>query len=193
MEQLPLLDFFYDTETTGFPRSAGWLDPDQPHLIQFGYILSTESTIFAEGSIIVKPDTAAWDMNPHAEKVHGLSKQKIIAKGTSAREVARFIQSLLPWTGVKVAHNAAFDQKMMAILFARAGLDFQPFFENVFCTQRESKELCGLKTKTGSPKMPKLEELHEFLFNVGVLGTHDALSDAHIMRRCYYELKKRGL
>ena len=193
MEQLAPLDFFYDTETTGFPRSAGWLDPEQPHLVQFGYILSTVDTIFAEGSIIVKPDTAAWEMNPHAEKVHGLSKKQIIAKGYSAREVARFIQGMLQWTGVKICHNVTFDQKMMAILFARAGMDFQPFFENTYCTQRESKELCGLKTVKGSAKMPKLEELHEILFGHGVLGTHDALADAHIMRRCYYELKKRGL
>lgn len=187
------MEYFFDTESTGFPRSCGWLDPEQPHVVQFGYILGTEDNIVAEGCITVKPDVGSWEMNPGAQKCHGLSKSHIMDKGVSSRAVVEFIQTLLKYSHRKIAHNVAFDQKMLSIMFARAGQDFSAWYEDTYCTQSETKALCGLTTVRGAAKMPKLEELHEFLFGVGVLGTHNALADAHIMRRCYYELKKRGL
>ena len=42
-------------------------------------------------------------------------------------------------------------------------------------------------------KWTKLEELYQKLFGTTFSGAHDAMSDVEATRKCYLELKKRGI
>ena len=72
-------------------------------------------------------------------------------------------------------------------------LHFLQNFKNVFCTLKQSIELCAIKTtdKFGKEydKWPKLSELHEKLFGVVPNNLHNSFNDILVTLRCFIKLK----
>jgi DNA polymerase III epsilon subunit-like protein len=94
-----------------------------------------------------------------------------------------------------VAHNISFDRDVISREMRKR--DIPPFtFERAirskgFCTMYKSKNLCDMKNKNGNLKVPKLSELHNFLFGCEPTGClHDALYDCEVTLVCYKGLKK---
>ena len=65
-------------------------------------------------------------------------------------------------------------------------------FENVYCTMKNSIDLCGIKKqdKFGKEynKYPKLIELHQKLFNTSPDNLHNSFNDILITLRSYIKL-----
>jgi DNA polymerase-3 subunit epsilon len=191
--QLEDVALFYDTETSGFPTREDWKHPSQPHCIQLGWVLSTSEEIFSQGNILIKPTMKNWSMSSGAEAVHGISKAEVMRDGVDARSAVEMFSALAKKSSLRVAHNTKFDQKIITILFRRAGVSTNEFWKGTYCTMLSTVDICNIPGKWGKPKWPKLQELHNFLFGVGFEDGHDALADTQAMRRCYYELKARKL
>jgi DNA polymerase-3 subunit epsilon len=183
---------FYDTETSGFPTKQDWKHPTQPHCIQLGWMLSTSDEIFSEGNILIRPQSPNWTMQSGAEKIHGISKEEVVRDGMPAREAVSMFAELAKKSELRVCHNTKFDQKIITILFRRAGIPTNEFWDGTYCTMLNSMDEVNILGKWGKPKWPKLQELHKHLFGVEFTGAHDALEDVRAMRKCYYEMKKRG-
>jgi DNA polymerase III epsilon subunit-like protein len=191
--QLDDVVLFYDTETSGFPLNQDWKHPNQPHCIQLGWVLSTSEEIFSQGNILIKPQMKNWEMSQGAEAVHGISKAEVMKNGMNATSAVEMFAALAKKSALRVAHNTKFDQKIITILFRRAGFPTNEFWEGTYCTMLSTVDICNLPGKFNKPKWPKLQELHNFLFGIGFEDGHDALADTQAMRRCYYELKARKL
>ena len=58
-----------------------------------------------------------------------------------------------------------------------------------------SADFCAIPSNSpyGGYKWPKLEELYRKLFGYTFDGAHDALADVEATRKCYFELKKKGI
>ena len=185
------MELFFDTETNNLPLwKEEYTHPDQPHVIQFGFILSTDKRIYAEGNFLVTPQQD-FDMSPEAERIHGISKADILLHGIGATIVADTIESLVYSADCLVAHNMKFDLLLVQAMLHRAQGDLSVFNKRRFCTMLETTDVCCIPGKWGKNKWPKLQELHKFLFGVGFEGAHDALEDVRATRRCFYELQKR--
>jgi DNA polymerase-3 subunit epsilon len=110
-----------------------------------------------------------------------------------------------------VGHNISFDINMVKVELLRLiyekdlqkseklvksykdNLYLLTNYKNIYCTLKESIELCNIKTldKYGKEylKYPKLIELHNKLFNTNPNNLHNALNDILVTLRCFMKLK----
>jgi len=187
------MELFFDTETSGLPRKGmDYKDPNYPWIVQLAAVLSTEDRIVSQFSTIVLPINPE-PIHPKAEEVHGISMQMCLDLGMSEYAVMNTFASMIGMASTTVCHNFDFDAGLVSAGFYR--IDAPDFLEGkkFFCTMKSSTNLCKLPGRYGKYKWPKLEELHQFLFNEDFKGAHDAMVDVMVTRRCYYELKRREL
>ncbi len=182
---------FFDTETTGLPRTynapAYHLD-NWPRLVQLAWILTEEDgTEIFSAEYIVKPDGFAipW----RSAWVHGITTGKALKKGVDRNIALHAFTESLEKASVLIAHNMAFDEKVLGAEYLRAGLANPLETKRRRCTMHWSKHYCGLIGPHGY-KWPNLQELHRRLFGKRFRGAHDALTDVRACARCYFELKR---
>jgi len=194
------MELFFDTETTGLPLfKEPATHPNQPDVIQLAAILSDENKIYASLNVLLNPSdiNASWKMNPFAFAAHGISEETIRATGINTETALNLFLGLVELSDTLVCHNTSFDQKLVAGAMYKCHYPYEDLIKIeggiYYCTMKSSTTLCGLKNKNGAPKWPKLTELYEFLFGETFENQHDALADVMATRRCYYELKRRGL
>lgn len=194
------MELIFDTETSGLPLyKEPATHPAQPDIIQFGAVLCDENEVYETISVILDPSdiNPGWKMNPFAEAAHGITTEKVLAEGVKTTGVMAQFLELAEKADLLVCHNTSFDQKMVENALHKASFPYEAFMlftqHTYYCTMKVSTPLCNLKKKNGQIKWPKLDELHQFLFGEAFENAHDALGDVLATRRCYYELKRRGL
>jgi DNA polymerase-3 subunit epsilon len=188
---------FFDTETTGLPRTwhAPVTDTDNwPRMVQLAWLIS-DGTFATAHSAIVKPDD--YVIPAEAAAIHRVTQERALAEGYPLANVLAAFAVSLNEADIIVAHNLAFDRIIVGAEFMRLG-DAEWAQDMVarpgICTMHSSTNLCQIpKKRGGGYKWPKLMELHTFLFGSGFADAHDALADVRAGNRCYWELQKRGV
>jgi hypothetical protein len=92
-----------------------------------------------------------------------------------------------------VAHNMAFDSRMMMAEMCNA--DLPPSLLNSlrpFCTMEAMTPIMAMPGKYGKPKWPKLLEAHLHCFGTGIQNAHNALADTMACRAIYYHGREMG-
>jgi len=182
----------YDTETTGLPKK--WTAPisdvdNWPRVIQLAWQLcNSEGEVIAESKRLVKPD--GWVIPKEKFWIdNGFSTEKNEAEGVPMEILLSLFINDLRLSGHLVAHNIGFDHPVLGAEMIRYNMQSvnKP---NKICTMRASTDLLRLPGKFGF-KFPKLEELHNYLFNTGFENAHDAFADVNACRKCLFELINR--
>ncbi len=182
---------FFDTETTGVPRNykapasdaANW-----PRLVQLAWLISdAEGNELESAEHIVKPE--GFSIPAGAAKVHGISTAMALKQGVDLGTVLAAIAPCIAGSALLVAHNMAFDEKILGAEFLRTGAANLLEAKPRKCTMQSATDYCRLPGNYGY-KWPKLEELHQKLFNEPVDGAHRALVDVRACARCYFELRR---
>lgn len=189
----------YDTETCGLPDfKARSNDPKQPHIVQLALVTySDDGTEANSMSLIVRPD--GWVVPPEMTAIHGISHERAMDEGVpEATAVTAFIMTQAV-VGLRVAHNASFDDRILRIAMTRAGIE-RDFIEAIearqsYCTCTQAKPILKLPPTdrqlaagfTGF-KSPKLEECVRHFFQEELPGAHDALIDARACGRVFFAL-----
>lgn len=200
----------FDTETTGLvDLSKPAHDPNQPHLMQLGMIwVDLSSGDFCQQqyqcrrlmqvSYLVQLGHDVT-VSPHAQQVHGISAEDCLRFGVSATQVAQLFYDTAQRADFLVAHNLAFDAKVMeAFVHRQLGIqvDYSPTCNNQALTQQEQQQrLCTMqlstpivklpKNKAGGYKWPSLQQAYAH-FQCGdaastecqINEAHDAMADA---------------
>lgn len=183
---------FFDTETTGLPKN--WKAPvtdldNWPRLVQLAYLIYDYSgNLIYSCNEIVKPN--GFTIPKEASDVHGITTEKAIQRGSDLNEIFEIFNLHLKRTKAIVAHNMAYDEKIIGSELIRLGLDNILDSKEKICTMESTVDLCRIKGSYGY-KWPKLEELHRFLFIHDFEGAHDALADIQATAKCFWELVKR--
>lgn len=187
------MHLIFDTETTGVPRNyrAPITDlQNWPRVIQLAWTLCDEAgneTAWAE--YIIRPE--GFVIPAEASRVHGITTQRALDEGVPLSEALDRFTEAVSKSSFLIAHNVAFDEKVLGAEFLRAGranlLDQLPRR----CTMTNSVDLCRLPGPYGF-KWPRLSELHQTLFGEGFEGAHQAIADVRACARCYQELRRRG-
>jgi DNA polymerase-3 subunit epsilon len=188
---------FIDFETSGFrKKNLRSNDVNQAWSVQVGFILSTKYRVFHECSALFYPPFKNASIHPGAEKTHGISIDSCRLGGVVEPVFMEFFNEIFAHAELMVCHNYNFDSMFLFDLYARfqnSGMAEKVLTIPHVCTMLSTTNLCCLPGRYGKFKWPKLEELHRFLFDEDFVGAHDALADVRATRRCFYELKKRGV
>ena len=185
---------FFDTETTGLPRS--WKAPvtdlnNWPRMIQIAWILCNEDGDRIESAdFIIKPEN--FIIPQEATNVHGISTEKALAEGENLEKVLNIFNELVNKANYIVAHNISFDEKIIGAEFLRKGIKGQFDKKPKLCTMHASTKYCKLPGRYGY-KWPKLSELHIKLFGEDFEDAHDASVDIDATVRCFWEMREKEL
>ena len=185
----------FDTETTGFPKdwNAPITDLDNwPRMVQLAWQIHDEKGELIEvQDHIVYPE--GYDIPFNATKIHGISTERARNEGKPLREVLEMFSSSLQKCEYVVGHNVNFDLNVTGCEYLRE------FGENPLgskvpldsCTETTAA-LCQIPGGRGGKfKLPKLEELHQFLFNEGFDEAHNAAFDVEATARVFLELLRQ--
>jgi DNA polymerase-3 subunit epsilon len=163
-----------DTETTG-------LDPVQGHRIIEIACVELEDFI-PTGRHFHRHVNPERDIDPEAERVHGLSRAFLSDKPVFAD--AQVVDALLAFVGeaVIVAHNAAFDRKFVNHELGRLG--------RTALTDERWIDSLGLAQKRFPGAPNSLDALcKRFKVSLAEREKHGALIDAQLLARVYLELR----
>lgn len=187
---------FFDTETNGLPKDwkASYTEVDNwPRVIQLAWIVVsiTPELQVQTGPTnvhLVKPD--GWLPGEFAEQ-HGLTLDRLEREGKPIAEVIELFQSDLVQCQAIGAHNLQFDHRITWAEVIRLGKEPNSGMIKL-CTMMKSTGVCKIPGKRGF-KWPTLAELHQFLFNKGFDGAHDAASDIEATVNCFGRLLHMGV
>ena len=184
---------FFDTETTGLPKSwkASVTDLNNwPRLVQLAYLYYDKSgNRISGGDFIVKPE--GFTIPAHVSKIHGISTERALKEGQSITSVLQHFNSLVEEADYLVAHNMAFDEKIVGAEFLRNGMANSIPSKNKICTMEKTTNFCAIPGPYGY-KWPKLSELHYRLFKANFDEAHNAAVDITATAKCFWELKRLG-
>ena len=188
----------FDTETTGLPigRNPSIFDTSKwPHIVQLSYIVydTNDIKLITCKDYIIKVDESVV-ISDESINIHGITRSMCNRKGIQLRFALDDFNEALKSCDWVVGHNISFDKRMIMVESNR--LQIPQYFTNIaghgkkeYCTMKNSVELCKIVThnKSGQEyyKYPKLQELHEKLFETTAKGTHDSMGDVLICLRCY--------
>ncbi|MFH1208239.1 MAG: 3'-5' exonuclease [Candidatus Omnitrophota bacterium] len=188
---------FFDTETTGLPKS--WKAPifdlgNWPHIVQIAWALFDEGGAqLALRDHMIKPE--GFVIPENATAIHGISTEKALKKGRPIAEVLREFSEGVRGAARLIAHNLDFDEKMVRVELLRQGmpdvLQSVPAHQKI-CTMKNSTKHCKIPGPYGD-KWPKLSELHIKLFDSDFKDQHNAAADVLCCAKCFFELRRRAI
>lgn len=185
---------FFDTETTGLPKSwnAPAKDVDNwPRLVQLAWELhDRDGNTIATGNEIVRPN--GFLIPAESARVHGITQERALAEGVPLEAVLERFTGALAQAHTLVAHNMSFDEKIVGAEFYRIGADDRIAPKPKICTMLASVDFCAIDGPRGY-KWPKLAELHRTLFDADFAEAHNAAADIRATARCFWELGRRGV
>lgn len=183
---------FIDTETSDMPRR--WNTPtakvdEWPYILQIAWIICKRSgDLVCSRDFFIKHENI--EIDPVAEKLHGITLQTLEGKGVDRKLVLNNLASDIEiYKPLIVGHFLEFDKKMMEVGYTREHITQN--FEHLpkFCTMlytRKSRDIFG------GHSYLRLNQLYESLFHKSMEKIHDAMIDADATKACFFELVKRG-
>jgi len=115
------LYLFFDTETTGLPRShhvsvrnlENW-----PRVVQIAWLTYSDAgRLLSENDYIIKPE--GFVIPKDATKIHGITTKKALAEGYDLNIVLTQFAQDVKKANLIVAHNIDFDEKIISAEFLR--------------------------------------------------------------------------
>ncbi len=182
---------FFDTETTGIPKNykAAVTDLNNwPRMVQIAWLVTDENGAeISRAEHIIKPN--GYTIPADAAKVHGITTAIANERGVEIRGVLDLIAKDIADAKTLIAHNMAFDEKILGAEFLRAGFPNHLDGKQRRCTMQTATDFCRLPGPYGF-KWPTLNELHQKLFRESFSGAHQALVDVRACAKCFFELRK---
>jgi DNA polymerase-3 subunit epsilon len=189
---------FFDTETTGLPlRSELLQHPGQPHITQLGFILEINRTDAMIVDTLIKP--TGWKIGDRAKELTGITEDMCYESGIPIADAVDLFMIAAENADFIVCHNVAFDEKLMAIEFAR--LDQKGRHPSTvmcgrptLCTMQKTTPILQLPKKDGrvGNKWPKLSECYQHFFKEELENAHSAIVDIQATRRVFNLLVDEG-
>ncbi len=179
---------FIDTETTAVPKR--WDLPysdtgNWPSAVQVSWIICSE-----DGTEIKKEDRYIFEedlvISEGSFRVHGITEEFLRSRGKSRREVLNDLAGdIVKYNPLIVGHFLEFDLHILSADFLRAQLP-NPFGNSRFyCTMLKSHQYRSGTSKTGM----RLPQLYRLLLNDKAEPSHNAIVDAGMTARCFFEIR----
>ena len=197
-EQPKIKYIFFDSESNGLPReprlgvsfTSNW-----PRMIQLAWIVTDENgNILKRQSHIIYPQ--GFNIIEPIAKLTRITTERAQREGVDLYSVLTEFMEDVNDAQLLIAHNIDFDKRVVGCELYRENMDYDSLLnKSMVCTMQKSTNFCAIPSNGNHAgyKWPKLEELHQKLFGTTFSGAHDAMSDVEATRKCYFELKKKGI
>lgn len=189
---------FIDVETNGLPKNykASVKDFDNwPRIVQIAWIVADENqNILSQQNFLINSYNEGFFIPAVSVKIHGITNEFSRHNGTDLNIALQELENDIENVDYIVCHNADFDTRVIECEILRKNL-FALGFSKIptICTMKQTIDFCDIVAKNSRgnyKKFPKLEELHQKLFECNFDGAHDAMNDVKATMRCFYELIK---
>lgn len=185
---------FIDTETTGIPidNNAPISDNNNwPHMVQICWLLKdVHNNTISKKVYIIKPEN--YVIPKRMTDIHGISHEYATNNGCSLQEVLDDFIVTFRKAKFVVGHNVDFDIKIIAAELYRKNFQYSDLLNcRRICTMKSSVEYCKISNERNPAKgykWPKLQELHNRLFNYNYTVEHNAENDVEATAKCFFEL-----
>jgi len=189
-----MTQLFFDVETTGLIPKGNVPPSDfekysKARIVSIAWTLRDENFVYSNHYAIINNEEEG---ELGGTFIHGITREMVQKFGKPLKEVVQVFLNDMYCSDKLVAHNLAFDSKVLASELYRLGLnnEAKDLLERYsLCTMVSTTNLLKLPSRYGKYKWPKLVELHAFLFGEGFDGQHDASKDVEALVRCYYKLE----
>lgn len=182
---------FIDTETTGIPKR--WDLPyseteNWPSAVQVSWI------IYDENGIEIKRENCYIDVDDlkisaKSFKIHGITKEFLSKNGqTRSFVLEKLSADIQKYQPLIIGHFTEFDIHTLSCDFYRANLENRFQQSHFYCTMLKSKDY----NLNPSVIYLRLNQLFEFLFKEKMERSHDAMIDAEMTAKCFFEIRSRG-
>jgi len=185
---------FFDTETTGLPRSwhVSVEDLDNwPRLVQIAWVLYKDGIRINRCNFIIKPE--GFEIPVESSKIHGITTARAKQEGVVLQTVLEYFHDLVAQADFLVAHNMSFDQMIVGAELLRKKMPNILVDKKKICNMEISTNYCAIPSPNGYSdyKWPKLSELHVKLFGAEFENSHNAMADVEAAAKCFWEMKRR--
>jgi len=189
---------FVDTETTGLPKSGDPKQDGQARVCQLAVLLTDDNgKALNEMCFIIKPN--GWTISDGAANVHGITMEVAENHGINAITAYKLFAAQAKQADMIVAHNVAFDKRLIEIEAACLGEDIvdKPWH----CTMEQSRDICAIAPtekmvmagRTEYFKSPKLEEAYRIICRRSLGDSaHNAMADVRACRDIFFALKNKS-
>lgn len=184
----------FDTETTGFMDKKNPELENQPHIVQFAWIIGTVSELgkFSEEkriNILVHPGIPIPYGASQVHHIYDIDVQDAPKIDEKIEEIVEYINEV----DAIIGHNIEYDEQMIQLELRRLWKLYLYQPKQVLCTMKTTVDFCAIQGNGERLKYPKLWELHKKLFDEYFMGAHDALVDVEATLRCFLELNKKWI
>src|SRR3990167_6179887 len=195
----------YDTETNGLPiydRPSGMLG--QPRIVELAaMIIDKDDIVLDSMDVLIRPDAERWTIEPDLQAIHGITTERCLAEGHDIIKGRDRLLEMARRCTFRIAHNAAFDSRMVRIEIRKSGLgqDAEGWWKEfpTFDTQHKATRYCQLPPTDKmaaagrrSFKTPKLVEAFAHFFPGDPLlnSAHAAAHDIEMTRRVFWAIQR---
>ena len=180
----------FDTETNSFPKDWKTLLHDTyncPRLVSISWNkIAPDGKLLSNKNYLIKPDGFSIDIA--SINVHGITNEFAQKNGQPLKEIVLEFNDEIGDCKYIVAHNIEFDYAVIFNEYMRLNLDAGNLCTlKQICTMKKSTDFCKIQSSKGY-KYPKLNELHQKLFQKSISTEHNAQTDAEACMRCFKEL-----
>ncbi len=203
------MKFLYiDCETNGLPSNykapftnvSNW-----PHAVQITFQLKEDGVLIKHVNSIIKPRVNMIWSEETAKHFHGITKEIAERDGRDILDVLKELRECLHKADVVIAHNMAFDKTILLAEAVRLQKEKRigtqgdiwlwPYSLASLCTMESTTTIVkALPITNGKYKWPRLEELHQFLFQTKFdKPLHDSNNDVECLVKCHEELMRKKL
>lgn len=170
----------FDTETTGLLKPDDAPLEDQPKVIEFyGVAINENFEILSELETFIDPQEP---LTKEITRITGIKDSDVIGAPTFDG-VASSINLLFKDADMAVAHNIAFDNGMMQVMYDRIGKE-REMAVHQFCTVDALKPEYGRRIALGA--------LYKKLFG-SYFKAHRAKNDVQALVRCFHHFVESGV
>ncbi len=190
----------YDTETTGLWDFKGDIfGSNQPNLVQLGYKVwdSKKNVIFEAGHLVDTTQHSSWNgIEEGAYNAHHITEENVRLYGMRPQIAMMQWQEWCERCSLFIAHNDAFDTKVMQCFAKRTGFNPDVFSTgSKFCTMQSLTNVCKVPNPNGRGgfKWPQLIEAYTFAFGRAFEDAHNALADVNACGDLFWWMHEKGL
>lgn len=197
--QLPTTKYiFFDTECNGLPKYYNLdvcITSNWPRLIQLAWVVTDEAgNIVKRQNYVIKPN--GFVINDKIAVLTNINTVRAQREGVELVDALSEFMADIEDAQFVIGHNIDFDMHIVGCELFRENMNYNKLMTKPsICTMQKSINFCAIPSNGNYAgyKWPKLEELYQKLFGTTFSGAHDAMSDVEATRKCYLELKKRGI
>ena len=189
----------FDTETNGLPKNnfeSVFNVENYPYIMLLSYILYDDDIleIIKSGNNYINN----VEIKEDSFKINKITKE-LIDNGKNIKLILEdFIQTIKN-SDILVAHNYNFDKKIIMVECVRNNLFYKFNYllkqKQYYCTMKNSRDLCKIPNSNNGYKLPKIIELHKYLFDEEIISDnlHNSLIDCIFTLKCYIKILMMSL